>query len=136
MSQRMNQKMSQTIKALILVIPLTLSLSGCIIAVTDGEEGVKWGHSSSSSEWKKVQQSNKDNISNLDVGTKLTDVKATFGTPNFNEAFTENNKQYQVLFYRTRHKHSDGETSKDECTPLIFVDGVLTSWGEKAYTKL
>ena len=135
MNQTFNNK---SIKKLILALPLTFALTGCVIvADKDNYDGdFDWQSSSSSSEWKQVQKSNKAKIAELEIGTSLTDVKTTMGTPNINEAFTENNKQYQVLFYRTRHKHSDGETTKDECTPLIFVDGTLQSWGQKAYKKL
>lgn len=35
-----------------------------------------------------------------------------------------------ILRYRTHHRHSDGETTRDETTPLVFVDGTLAAWGE------
>ncbi|GHB76608.1 hypothetical protein GCM10008107_27660 [Psychrosphaera saromensis] len=120
--------MNQTFKTLLIALPLTLSLTGCVVVVGNDDD--------SSTEWKQVQELNKTNITALEVGASLTDIKTKMGTPNINEAFSKNNQQYQVLFYRTRHKHSDGETTKDECTALIFEDGLLTSWGEKAYQKL
>ena len=43
---------------------------------------------------------------------------------------------YEVLFFRTHRTHSDGETTKDECTPLVFRDGVLIGFGDKAYRQL
>jgi outer membrane protein assembly factor BamE (lipoprotein component of BamABCDE complex) len=131
----MNQTLNKTIKTLILTLPLTFALTGCVVVVGD-DEGRGWNNSNSSSEWKEVQRTNKAKIAQLEVGETISQVKTTFGSADFNEAFTDNDKQYQVLFYRTRHKHSDGETTKDECTPLIFVDGVLQSWGQKAYKKL
>ena len=136
--KNLNSKRKTTLRTLILTIPLTLALTGCVVVVGNDDHDGKfdWGNSNSSSEWKKVQDSNKAKIAELEVGNKIEDVKVKLGTPNINEAFTANKQQYQVLFYRTRHKHSDGETTKDECTPLIFVDGVLQSWGQKAYSKL
>ena len=41
--------------------------------------------------------------------------------------------EIEVLFFRTRHRHSDGETTPDETTPLVFVDGELVGWGAAAY---
>jgi outer membrane protein assembly factor BamE (lipoprotein component of BamABCDE complex) len=145
MNQTLNNKIfnntnfnSKGIKRLILALPLAFALTGCVVVVgNDDHDGeFDWNNSNSSSEWKQVQNSNKAKIAALEVGSSLADVKTAMGTPNINEAFTENNQQYQVLFYRTRHKHSDGETTKDECTTLIFVDGTLKSWGQKAYSKL
>jgi outer membrane protein assembly factor BamE (lipoprotein component of BamABCDE complex) len=133
MNQIINKK---SLKQLILTLPLAFALTGCVIVVGNDDHDGNFDWDSSSSEWKKVQNSNKAKIAELEVGNNISDVKAKLGTPNINEAFTQSNKEYQVLFYRTRHKHSDGETTKDECTPLIFVNGTLQSWGQKAYEKL
>jgi hypothetical protein len=37
-----------------------------------------------------------------------------------------------VLLYRTRLVREDGRTTRDETTPLVFVDGELVGWGESA----
>ena len=127
--------MNRNLKAALIAIPLTFSLTGCVIVSTDDDTRADW-LSDSGSNWKKEQKENKRKIADLEVGDSFKDVRNTLGTPEFNEAFVDGDQSYQVLFYRTRHRHSDGETSKDECTPLIFVDSKLVSWGEKAYTKL
>lgn len=51
------------------------------------------------------------------------------GSPDITEArkFSENN--FQVMFYRTQHVKSDGITTQDECTFLLFVNGVLKEIG-------
>jgi len=128
--------MNQTLKAALIAIPLTMSLTGCVIVSTDEDTRADWMESSSQEKWQKLQKENKRKIAELEVGDSYANVRSTMGTPEFNEAFNSEGKEYKVLFYRTRHKHSDGETTKDECTPLIFKDGKLTSWGDKAYSKL
>ena len=128
--------MNQTLKAALLAIPLSMSLTGCVIVSTDDETRADWFDNDSKSQWQSLQKENKRKITELEIGDSYDSVRKHIGTPEFNEAYTEEGKKYQVLFYRTRHRHSDGETSKDECTPLIFVDGKLTSWGDKAYRKL
>ncbi|NVK24416.1 MAG: DUF3192 domain-containing protein [Gammaproteobacteria bacterium] len=127
--------MNRNLKAALFAIPLTFSLTGCVIVANDDDTRADW-IGSSSSDWKQEQKENKRKIAELEVGQSFSSVRSEMGTPEFNEAFTQNGKKYQVLFYRTRHKHSDGQTTKSECTPLIFVDGVLNSWGDKAYNKL
>jgi hypothetical protein len=92
--------------------------------------------STSKEQWQALQDENKRKITELAVGDSFDKTRTKMGAPNFTEAFKSDGKAYQILFYRTRHKHSDGTTTKDECTPLIFVDGTLTSWGDKAYDKL
>ena len=42
----------------------------------------------------------------------------------------------RVLFYRTNHKHSDGETTRDETTPLVFRNDQLVGWGTRVYESL
>ena len=129
--------MKQSLKMALVALPLTFSLTGCIIVNSDDGADADWiSNYDNNSSWKKVQRVNKEKIAELEVGDNFKNVRAEMGTPDFNEAYVENGSKYQILFYRTNHRHSDGETTKDECTPLIFIDGVLTSWGNKAYKKL
>jgi hypothetical protein len=58
------------------------------------------------------------------------------GVADFNESYQKNGEQIQVLFYRTNRLHKDGLTTKDECTPLIFKNNQLVSWGENAYKQI
>ncbi|HBO12182.1 MAG TPA: hypothetical protein DD491_05290, partial [Halieaceae bacterium] len=55
------------------------------------------------------------------------------GTPADSEAFTRDGEEFRVLFYRTRHRHSDGETSRDETTPVVFRNDELVGWGQRVY---
>jgi len=51
------------------------------------------------------------------------------GSPDITEARTVDEVNYQVMFYRTQHVKSDGITTQDECTFLLFVNGVLKEIG-------
>jgi hypothetical protein len=126
--------MKNALRAALIAIPLTFSLTGCIIVNSD--EGARADWIDSNSSWENVQKQNKRKIANLNVGDDYKSVRSDMGTPDFNEAYSADGKEYQVIFYRTNRTRSDGHTTKDECTPLIFVDGKLMAWGQKAYDKL
>ncbi|RVT46419.1 DUF3192 domain-containing protein [Rheinheimera sediminis] len=108
-----------------------MALSGCVVAIGGKDE-----NDNNNSSWKKTQKLNNQVISQLNLGTELASVRGQLGTPDFSESFRDADDETVVLFYRTHHEHSDGETTKDECTPLVFKNGVLTGWGEKAYRQL
>lgn len=109
---------------------LAITLSGCVVAIGDKTER------QSDSNWRKTQEFNAQHIRELQVGSRIDDVRAKLGTPDFNELFQKDGEQIQVLFYRTQHVSSDSRTTKDECTPLIFKDNKLVGWGDKAYQYL
>lgn len=125
--------MKQSLKMALIALPLTFSLTGCIIVSTDEGTHTGWINSS---DWKKEQSINNKKIADLTIGQSFESVRDDMGTPEFNEAFEQSGTSYQVLFYRTDHRRSDGMTTKDECTPLVFENGKLTGWGEKAYRAL
>lgn len=109
---------------------LAVSLSGCVIAVGGQHEFDE------DSDWKKTQRANQQKISNLTAGVSTEDIRSLMGSPDFTESFNKDGEQVQVLFYRSHHEKSDGKTTKDECTPLIFKQGKLSGWGDKAYQYL
>ncbi|KGJ96131.1 DUF3192 domain-containing protein [Colwellia psychrerythraea] len=51
------------------------------------------------------------------------------GSPDITEARTVDEVKYQVMFYRTQHVKSDGITTQDECSFLLFVNGTLKEIG-------
>ncbi|MEP4485248.1 MAG: DUF3192 domain-containing protein [Halioglobus sp.] len=108
---------------------MAASLSGCI--VVNGEHG--WA---GSSDWKEEQQDNRAAIADLDLGMQRSEVVERLGTPNYSEAFTKDNVEYRVLRFRTRHRHSDGDTTPDETTPLIFKDDSLIGWGDDVLASI
>lgn len=62
-------------------------------------------------------------------------VIAYLGSPDITEAKKVDEAIVQVLFYRTRQIKGDGITTKDECTPLLFLDGLLIAMGDDAWQQ-
>ena len=119
--------MSRIIK-LMLAFAAVPFLSGCI--VIGGEHG--WD----SGDWKDEQVRNARVISHLEMGAERMDVMDRLGSPNFSEAFQREQDEYRVLFYRTERRHSDGYTTRDETTPLVFRNDVLIGWGQEVYASV
>jgi hypothetical protein len=106
---------------------LVSSAAGCVII--DGEHV-------DVDDWRKNQEDNRAAISQLSIGMSRSAVIDELGTPAESEAFTRDGEEIRVLFYRTRHRHSDGETSRDETTPLVFRNDQLVGWGDSVYSSL
>ncbi len=103
------------------VFTLVGILSGCVVV---NGKGASW-----SSDWEGEQEENRRIISELDIGMQRDSVVARLGTPNYSEAFTRDGQEYRVLFFRTHWRHADGETTRNETTPLVFKDDLLIGWG-------
>jgi len=119
--------MKKTIIALLVAAPLTLSLTGCVIAVGNDDEG----HSISTS-FGDREQDNRKKIAKVQLNANYNDVHHKLGTADFNEKYLLDGKEVKVLFYRTHRLHKDDLTTKDECTYLHFVDDVLVETGDGA----
>lgn len=83
--------------------------------------------------WQERETYNARQIGQLEFGMSKDDVIRMLGSPDINEAKETASGNYQVLFYRTHHVTSDGITTKDECTPLLFQNNKLSAWGTDAY---
>lgn len=83
--------------------------------------------------WQERETYNAKQIGQLEFGMSKDDVIRMLGSPDINEAKETSGGAHQVLFYRTHHVTSDGITTKDECTPLLFKDNQLIAWGSDAY---
>lgn len=103
---------------------LVSSLSACVIAFGDGD---------GRSDWRDTERRNMNRIEELHMGAELGAVRGKLGEPQFVEAFAGKDGDYKVLFYRTQHAHSDGETTRDETTPVVFRNGVLIGYGKRVY---
>ncbi|RUO25399.1 hypothetical protein CWE09_01295 [Aliidiomarina minuta] len=114
---------------MVVLLPLSLTLSGCVLVV-DGSKGERSSSVFSQSDWQKLEQSNRKQIAALDTGESLAQVLDKMGTPDFDERLTKGDTDYRALFYRTHRVKSDGQTTRDECTPLVFENGTLIGWGE------
>lgn len=115
------------ISRFLLIVLVASATTGCVYV--NGEH-------ISNSDWKDTQRHNREAISNLELGTSAQAVIDELGTPADSEAFSDDGVEVRVLFYRTTHKQSDGETSRDETTPLVFRDDRLIGWGAKIYGDL
>jgi len=109
------------------IIGASLTLSGCVISI-DGENEQSYG-----SDWQDIEQKNRRAITKLQPSLTLNDVSSRMASPDFNEYYENKGDSYQILYFRTHRNEGDGVTTKDECTPLIFKNGVLTGWGDTAY---
>lgn len=89
-----------------------------------------------SDDWKREQRDNREQISKLEMGTPRGEVMDSLGLPSDSEAFTDGDDEVRVLFYRTQRKHSDGDTTRDETTPLVFRNDLLVGWGDAVYSEL
>ena len=118
------------------VLAASMTLTGCVIAVDgDGWDGDSYDNGSSS-HWENQEKQNREKLATLNPGMSVQQVETLMGTAAFNEFYQQNDKQIQVLFYRTQRTKGDGKTTKDECTPLVFEQGELKGWGERAYQSI
>lgn len=87
--------------------------------------------------WQDRESFNKRYIEklSLDSHTTLNTVLDYLGSPDLTFAKRDNEQVLQIIFYRTQHITSDGITTMDECTGLLFKNGQLILWGPSAYSK-
>lgn len=124
-------------KTLLITALLSTSLlSGCIVAVSDGEMEHSWASDYSNSDWKSVQKKNRENLAKLELGASYEQVLGMFNTPDFTELVKKSDGVYNVLYFATNSKHSDGKVTKDECTALVFKDKELIGFGESALKQI
>ena len=84
-------------------------------------------------DWKDREEYNKVQISKLELGLQKKQILELLGSPDITQAKRNNNKELQVMFYRTQHRQADGITTEDECTALLFENNELVAWGDSAY---
>ena len=118
---------SKALPTFLLVTLIALTASGCVFI--DGEHVA-------SDDWRSEQKDNREAISDLSIGMSRDAVVDRLGTPADSEAFTRDGEEVRVLFYRTQHRHSDGETSRDETTPLVFRGDELVGWSQRVYDRV
>ena len=85
--------------------------------------------------WQEREIFNRKYISRLELGESKDSVLRLLGPPDISEAHNTEEGDLLVLFYRTQHVRSDGITTRDETTPLIFREDRLLAWGESAYVR-
>ena len=70
----------------------------------------------------------------IDEAVTLNSVLDYLGSPDLTYAKRNKDQVWQIVFYRTQHQTSDGITTMDECTGLLFKNGELFLWGPSDYT--
>lgn len=113
------------------VVTLSLLASGCVIHVGADDDGAY--HSRTSVE--KTEQHNRDAIARMAIGTPVSMALEQMGQPDFSDLTQVAGREVRVLRYRTHRTNADGDTTRDETTPLVFVDGKLTGIGETAVSQ-
>ena len=115
--------MKKSILALLIVAPLSLSLTGCVIAI-DGDKDEHSFQKKHSSEFE-----NRKKIESLVLKSEYSEVSTLLGVADFTESYQVKDKEVKVIYYRTQRLHKDGITSKDEYTYLQFENNILTEVG-------
>ena len=87
--------------------------------------------------WDDREDINRSYISGISLDEKLNKkmIIEKLGAPDISESKQSENGTVTVLFYRTQHIKSDGNTTVDECTALIFKNNQLIAWGQNAYQQ-
>jgi len=127
-------KRQQKVWAAALLLPAMLTLGGCVI-VTEGDG--QWRSSDhEQGDWQERESRNRATIASFEANASIAHVRETLGTADFSDSLSKDGKHYQVLYYRTHRVEGDGKTTRDECTPLVFVDGALMGTGNLALSSL
>ncbi|GHE85211.1 DUF3192 domain-containing protein [Thalassotalea profundi] len=83
----------------------------------------------SNMKWEDREEFNRQFINQLQINKFHFDQAIEkLGKPDITEAKSVDGRYYQVLFYRTQHMKSDGFTTQDECSYLLFIDNVLQEY--------
>lgn len=87
--------------------------------------------------WDDREVYNRNYIAGLSLDSSIDKsmVIEKLGSPDISEAKKLASGNVHVLFYRTQHVTSDGNTTADECTAMLFEDNQLVAWGENAYQQ-
>ena len=77
-------------------------------------------------QWEEREDYNRQFISKVQLNKfNFEEALEELGSPDITEAKRVNNDNYQVMFYRTHHVKSDGITTQEECTALLFKNNIL-----------
>ncbi len=119
-------------KKVVIRILIALAIYGFFVALVVNF----YDDSPSDMEWGDRESFNRQYIGKLTLD-KFDFEKAIkeLGSPDITEAKKVDDNNFQVMFYRTQHVKSDGFTTQDECTALLFKNGSLIAIGKTAYQQ-
>ncbi|PVZ70278.1 DUF3192 domain-containing protein [Pelagibaculum spongiae] len=124
--------MKKTTTALSALLATSVFMSGCAINIGDKKDDDGYSYQLEIS----TEKDNRQNLSLLNLGQTKQQVIDIFGTADFSEAFSLNQQKVQILYYRTQRSDENAPLTKKECTPLIFKQGQLDSWGQLALVAM
>jgi N-acetylneuraminic acid mutarotase len=87
--------------------------------------------------WQDREAFNTKYIYKLDLTKAISrnQVIDYLGGPDITEAKKHQQQVYQVMYYRTHRTKTDGITTKDECTAILFKNQQLIAIGETAVAQ-
>jgi hypothetical protein len=86
--------------------------------------------------WEDREAYNRQFIAKLQLNQFSFEQAITqLGSPDITEAKKVAHDKFQVMFYRTQHIKSDGITTQEECTALLFKNEALFAIGKSAYER-
>lgn len=85
-------------------------------------------------QWEEREDYNRNFLTQVQLNKfNFEEALEKLGSPDITEAKRIDNDYYQVTFYRTNHVKSDGITTQEECTALLFKNNILLASGKTAY---
>jgi hypothetical protein len=112
-------------KKFLLVILLSLASYGLFVLLVVNF----YDDSPSNMQWEDRESFNRLYISKLALGQlNIEQVIEDLGSPDIIKAKQTEKVNYQVLFYRTQHVISDGITTQEECSYLVFINNTLVEF--------
>ncbi len=75
---------------------------------------------------------NNANLMRLKAGMAQDEVSTIMGVPALSESYEASaGERIAILYYQTEERKTTVLSAKDECTPVVFVNGKLTGWGDR-----
>ncbi len=75
---------------------------------------------------------NNENLMMLKVGMPQTEAVKIMGPPTLSESYeATGGERVGILYYQTETKNVTVLSVKEECTPVVFIDGKLVGWGDR-----
>lgn len=87
-------------------------------------------------DFERIERRARTQIASLSPGAPLDEVIKPLGAPDFTDMFSVDGQTWRVLRYRTHRVSADGQTTRNETTPLVFRDGQLIGVGDEAIARL
>ena len=117
---------------LLIVVGATSSLSACVFHIAPDD----WDDANTHKSVRAEERDARKYIAALELGVAPATVISELGAPEFSDRLTTKDGEVRVLRYRTHRAHADGETTRDETTPLVFLNDKLIGSGELALQQI